>query len=257
MNTKTTAQLVPHRYQDRDIRHVDIDGRRWAVAADICGALDIKNPSVAVSRLDNDDKMVLRRSEALSSNEGIWESIAPQVNSIGLVSENGATDLVLESRKPEARKFRRWLTHEVWPSIRDTGAYSVTPLPMSEDEIVLHALTIQNRKIAALTAKVEADKPKVEAFDELMEVDGTYSFLAASKMLGWGRNVMMRDLRRLGILQGNNLPYQRYEHHFKVTPGTYKNRKTGETIPTATTTVRPMGLEFLRKKLNAGTEVAE
>lgn len=159
--------------------------------------------------------------------------------------------------RARVERFQAWVYGEVLPQIRKTGGYSTVPtLPMSEEEIVMHALTIQNRKIAALTAKVEADKPKVEAFDELMEADGTYSFLAASKMLGWGRNVMMRDLRRLGIIQGNNLPYQRYEHHFKVTPGTYKNRKTGETVPTATTTVRPMGLEFLRKKLNGGTEVS-
>ncbi|MCK0517911.1 phage antirepressor KilAC domain-containing protein [Williamsia sp. DF01-3] len=208
--------------------------------------LDITNTRNVAARLADDQKGV-RSMDTLGGRQNI-----------GVVNESGMYEVVIRSDKPEAVKFRRWITGTVLPEIRRTGSFGApAALPMSEDEIVLHALTIQNRKIAALTAKVEADKPKVEAFDELMEVDGTYSFLAASKMLGWGRNVMMRDLRRLGILQGNNLPYQRYEHHFKVTPGTYKNRKTGETIPTATTTVRPMGLEFLRKKLNAGTEVAE
>ncbi|MDL9938724.1 phage antirepressor KilAC domain-containing protein [Gordonia sp. ABSL1-1] len=122
-------------------------------------------------------------------------------------------------------------------------------LPMSEDEIVLHALQIQCRKIDALKAKIAGDAHKVAAFDELMESDGTYTFNAAAKVLGWGRNVMMRELRRLGVLQGNNLPYQRFEHHFKVVPQTYTNRKTGQTVPTATTYVRPAGVEFLRKKL--------
>lgn len=250
MNDNSTASLVPLNYNGQPIRYVEIDGARWAVAADICAALELSNASMSVSRLDPADRMVLRRSEALSGTEGIWNGFAPQVQQIGLVSQDGATDLVLESRKPQAREFRRWLTHEVWPSIRDTGTYSTAPaLPMSEDEIVLHALTIQNRKIAQLTEKVRQDAPKVEAFEALMEADGTYSFLAASKVLGWGRNVMMRELRRLAILQSNNLPYQRYEHHFKVTPTTYVNRKTGQTIPTATTTVRPSGLDFLRKKL--------
>jgi phage antirepressor YoqD-like protein len=104
-------------------------------------------------------------------------------------------------------------------------------------------LTEKDQQIAVLA-------PKAEFYDDLMDADGTYSFLAASKILGWGRNVMMRELRRSGVLQGNNLPYQRYEHHFKVTPGTYTNQKTGELVPTATTTVRPSGLEFLRKKLD-------
>ena len=250
MHDQTTAQLVPLNYNGQAVRCVEIDGARWAVAADICAALEIKDPSHAVSRLDADDRIVLRRSDTPVSNGGIWEGFAPQVQQVGLVSQDGATDLVLESRKPNAREFRRWLTHEVWPSIRDTGSYSTAPaLPMSEEEIVLHALTIQNRKIAQLTEKVRIDAPKVEAYDQFMEADGTYSFLATAKILGWGRNVMMRELRRLAILQGNNLPYQRYEHHFKVTPTTYVNRKTGETVPSATTTVRPSGVDFLRKKL--------
>jgi phage antirepressor YoqD-like protein len=176
---------------------------------------------------------------------------------VTIVNESNMYEVVMRSDKPEAIEFRRWITGTVLPQIRRTGSYSAAPaLPMSEDEIVLHALTIQNRKIKELTAKVAEDAPKVEAFDELMESDGTYSMLAASKILGWGRNVMMRDLRRMGILQGNRLPYQRYEHHFKVVPGTYTNRKTGETVPTATTYVRPSGLEFLRKKLNQAPAVS-
>lgn len=126
-------------------------------------------------------------------------------------------------------------------------------LPMSDDELVLHALQIQQAKITTLTEKVAQDAPKVAAFDELMEADGTYSLLAASKILGWGRNVMVRELKRLGVLQGNRLPYQRYAHHFKVVPQTYTNRKNGQTVPTATTFVRPCGLEFLRKKLAEST----
>lgn len=252
MNTNDTAHLVPLNYNGHDVRYVEIDGARWAVAADICAALDLSNPSQSVSRLDAADRMVLRRSEALTSTEGIWATFAPQVQQVGLVSQDGATDLVLESRKPGARDFRRWLTHEVWPSIRDTGTYSTAPaLPMSDDEIVMHAMTIQRAKVQALTAKIEADAPKVEAYEAFMEADGTYSFAASAKILGWGRNVMMRELRRLGILQGTNLPYQRYAHHFKVTPTMYTNRKTGERVPSATTTVRPSGVDFLRKKLTA------
>lgn len=133
--------------------------------------------------------------------------------------------------------------------IKTREAELAQPVALTEDEIVHQALQITARKVEALTVRVAELEPKAEFYDELMEADGTYSFLAVSKMLGWGRNVMMRELRRLGVLQGNNLPYRRFEHHFKVVPQTYTNRKTGETVPTATTTVRPSGIAFLRKKL--------
>jgi DNA-damage-inducible protein D len=120
-------------------------------------------------------------------------------------------------------------------------------MPTHSEALRGWAAEIDARELAE--AKVAVLEPKAEFYDDLMDADGTYSFLATSKILGWGRNVMMRELRRSGVLQGNNLPYQRYEHHFKVTPVTFTNAKTGELVPTATTTVRPSGLEFLRKKL--------
>ncbi len=108
--------------------------------------------------------------------------------------------------------------------------------------------------LAAKDQRIAQLEPKAEFYDDLMDADGTYSMAATARILGWGRNVMMAQMRRLGVLQANNLPYRRYDHHFKVTPGTYTNRKTGETVPTATTSVRPSGLEFLRKKLDAVRE---
>ena len=121
--------------------------------------------------------------------------------------------------------------------------------PLSEDEIVHQALAITARRVEALTAKVAELEPKAEFYDTFMDADGYYSFLACSKAIGWGRNVMLRELRRGGVLTGENLPYQRYAHHFKVVPQTYINSKTGETVATATTYVLPSGVEFIRKRL--------
>lgn len=137
-----------------------------------------------------------------------------------------------------------------------TREAEVAPKPvLAGAELLAYAVLEAQSMIAAKNAQIAELEPKAEFFDELMDANGCYSMLATSKVIGWGRNVMMRDLRRMGIIQGNNLPYQRYEHHFKVVPGTYTNRKTGETVPTATTFVRPSGVEFLRKKLNQAPAV--
>lgn len=163
---------------------------------------------------------------------------------IAILNEEHATLLLTYMRNNAIVKdFKKRLVH-AFAELRRAVA------PQSEDEIVHQALAITARRVEALTARVAVLEPKAEFYDELMEADGTYSFLAVAKMLGWGRNILMRELRRAGVLQGNNLPYRRYEHHFKVVPQTFTNRKTGETVPTATTTVRPSGIDFLRKKLD-------
>ena len=90
------------------------DNEPWFVAADICRALEIKNPSDALLRLDEDEK-------ALVSIEGLSRG-----NDKGnIVNEPGLYTLVLGSRKPAAKAFKRWITHEVLPALRKTGRYSI------------------------------------------------------------------------------------------------------------------------------------
>lgn len=83
------------------------------VAADVCKALEIKNQRDAVSRLDNDEKGVV-----------LTDTLGGKQN-MNVVNEYGLYNLVLSSRKPEAKAFKRWITHEVIPAIRKTGKYAV------------------------------------------------------------------------------------------------------------------------------------
>ena len=92
-----------------EIRTVTIDNDPWFVASDICKALDIANTTQAMQRLDDDEKSML--------NIGLCGGATNCVNEYGLYS------LVLASRKKEAKDFKRWITHEVLPSIRKTGSY--------------------------------------------------------------------------------------------------------------------------------------
>lgn len=108
------SSLVPFDFEGRQIRvFSDEQGEPWFVAADVCSTLGIGNVSQALSRLDADEKTLI-------SNEGASAAGPPSLN---LINEPGLYTLVLGSRKPEARRFKRWVTHEVLPAIRRTGQY--------------------------------------------------------------------------------------------------------------------------------------
>ncbi len=94
------------------VRTVMIDGEPWFVAADVCNALDIGNPSQALSRLDEDEKII-----TLISNEGNQRGNP----NVAVVNEPGLYTLILGSRKPEAKAFKRWITHEVLPALRNAA----------------------------------------------------------------------------------------------------------------------------------------
>lgn len=152
-------QIVPFNFREYEVRVISIDNEPWFVLADLCRVLDLSNPSMVADRLDPD---------ALSSTEVI-DSIGRKQQA-RIVSEPGLYEVVFLSRKPEARAFKRWITHDVIPSIRKTGGYG-QQLALTEDEIVAQALQITSAKVKQLEAKVEEDKPKVEYVDSFVAVD--------------------------------------------------------------------------------------
>ncbi|WMW64408.1 Bro-N domain-containing protein [Nitratidesulfovibrio liaohensis] len=106
-------QLAPFVFDDSLVRvHVDADQRPWFVAKDVCRVLDIANHNDALSSLDDDEK----------DGVGITDPMGRQ-QTVRTVSESGLYSLVFRSRKPEARRFRKWVTADVLPSLRRTGRY--------------------------------------------------------------------------------------------------------------------------------------
>lgn len=136
-----------------EIRTVTKDGQPWFVAADVCRALEHSNVTVAIERLDEDEKAKL--------NLGL------RGGDTGCVNEAGLYALVLGSRKPEAKAFKRWITHDVIPAIRKHGGY-LTPEKVEEallnpDTIIKLATSLKEERAARLAAEsqIEQDKPKV------------------------------------------------------------------------------------------------
>ena len=102
-------------YEDhRKFRTIDRNGEPWFVLADVCRELEIGNPSEAAKRLDDDER------DTLINNEGIADR---RVQSLVIINESGLYSLILTSRKPAARKFKKWVTADVLPAIRRTGSY--------------------------------------------------------------------------------------------------------------------------------------
>ncbi len=102
------------------VRSVLIDGEPWFVAADVCRALGLGNTAMALERLDDDEKGVSSIDTPSKNQHGDYGTVQQEMT---IVNESGLYSLILGSRKPEAKRFKRWVTGDVLPSIRKTGAY--------------------------------------------------------------------------------------------------------------------------------------
>lgn len=118
------SELAVFQFRDKfPVRVSDRDGAPWFVAADVCKALEISNPSKAVTQLDDDEHTTLTFSYGRPGHGA---------QKINIISESGLYALVIRSNKPEAREFRKWVTTEVLPAIRQTGRYEAAELLQPE-----------------------------------------------------------------------------------------------------------------------------
>jgi prophage antirepressor-like protein len=129
------SQIIPFEFESHALRvNLDAAGQPWFVAADVCAALELPETHKAIARLDDDEK----GRNSIPTPGGQQE--------MSVVNESGLYNLVLGSRKPEAKRFKRWITHEVLPSIRKTGSYasamSVAALPSPTQDRVSSLLLI-------------------------------------------------------------------------------------------------------------------
>lgn len=151
------------------------DGEPWFVAADVAAVLDYRMASDMTRILDDDEK----GTHIVSTLGGDQE--------LTTISEAGLYAAILKSRKPEAKRFKKWVTSEVLPSIRKTGTYGVAADPMAvlSDPAAMRALLLgYTEKVIALQDKVEVLAPKADALDRFATVtDGSFCLTDAAKTL--------------------------------------------------------------------------
>jgi anti-repressor protein len=181
------------------VRVLEKDGQPWFIAKDVCECLEIKNSRDAVSRLDEDEKDVV-----LTDTPGGNQKLQ-------VVNEYGLYTLILSSRKPEAKKFKRWITHEVIPSIRKHGAYmtpeKIEEVLMNPDTIIQLATALKKEQQRRLQAEkqIEEQRPKVLFADAVSTAKNSILVGELAKLLKQngidiGQNRLFQWLRDNGYL---------------------------------------------------------
>lgn len=214
------------------------NGEPMFCLADLCLVLDL-TPSKVAQRLGED---VLSKYPLLTAG-GIQQA--------NFVNEDGLYDVILDSRKPEAKKFRKWVTSEVLPSIRKTGSYSVQPKLPSYAE-ALRQLADKVEENERLQIENKEMKPKAEFFDTVADSKTAISMNDVAKVLGikgMERNNLFEFLRNEKILMSNNVPFQIYvdRGYFRVIEQKYM--KNGEPCMNIKTLVYQKGVDFISKTI--------
>lgn len=181
--------------------------------------------------------------------------LGKQKVNMNFVNEDGLYDCVLDSRKPNARKFRKWITSEVLPSIRKYGMYATEELINNPDLLIQVATKLkeEKEKNRLLENKIEEQKPKVRFYDTVTKSDTHLNLEQVAKLLnykGVGRNNLFKILREKDILTMKNFPYQKYVdlEYFKLIEGNYIRK--GQIEVYLQTVVSQKGIEFIDKLLS-------
>lgn len=164
------SAIAAFNFAGAEVRTLLIDGQPWFVASDVLNILGLDR--TATRRLDDDEKGV----RSMHTPGGMQD--------VGVVNEFGLYDLVLGSRKPDARDFKRWITHDVLPSIRKTGSYSVaekSPMEIIADQHKAVAFLLEEN--TRMASEVHALTPRAGAWDDLASAEGDMNVSEASKIL--------------------------------------------------------------------------
>ena len=187
------------------IRTLTIDGEPWFVAADVCRALEIGNPSMTVERLDDDEKGI-STIDTLGGKQRMT-----------IINEPGLYSLVLSSRKPEAKAFKRWITHEVIPAIRKYGGYMTKSLleQVLENPSLIYEfarrMLEEQQENERLRQELDHAKPKADYYDAFIHPESCTNIRATAKELKVPEKMFTAFLIRKRYLyrapSGSLMPY--------------------------------------------------
>ena len=238
------------------VRTVAINGEPWFVASDVCRALGIDPTSTR--RLDDDEKNTLRLTQGIPGNPNVT-----------VVNEPGLYTLVLGSRKPEAKAFKRWITHEVIPDIRQYGMYGTSDFldkalgnpdnwirmlteysAVKKENETLKLKTVEQKEvIETQNNQITLMKPKATYYDLVLQTKNAVNITTIAKDYGLSAVTLNKKLHDYGVQYKQGGTWLLYQQHAdkgytKTKTGVYTN-KAGEEYASVHTQWTQKGRMFI------------
>lgn len=227
------------------VRTLEIDNEPWFVGKDVLIILGYSDLTHGILDHVDDDDRVNSKTQGLNDPElgqrGSW-----------LINESGLYTLILSSKIPTAKKFKRWVTSEVLPSIRKYGSYSADIPKTLPECLIAYANEIKAHE--ETKKMLEIAQPKADFYDTVVSTESLLSMGDTAKLInkkGVGRNNLYKILKARKILMADNIPYQQYieRGYFKVVESYYM---AGDNkVITKTTYVKQKGVDYIRKLLSS------
>lgn len=204
------TQLQIFNYNDREVRSVQKGGDVWWVLKDVCDILDIKNPTQAADRLDEDERAMFNIGRQGETN---------------IISESGLYNIILRSDKPEAKSFKRWVTHDVLPTIRKHGMYAADELLDNPDLLIGVATKLKEERTKnlalgyanlQLTQKVAEYEPKVQYLDRILQSQGVLAITQIAADYGLSANRLNKILHEAHVQHNIGGQWILYKEHMNL-----------------------------------------
>lgn len=259
------SQTIPFRFRESNLNVIQIEDEPWFIANEVCSILGISNSWDAIGRLDDDEKQT-----SVVPREG-------QTRRMNLVNESGLYQLIFQSRKTEAKQFKRWVTHEVLPSIRKHGGYltaqKTEELLANPDLIIELATNLKNERVRVSSLLVEIDtrndiieeqevqlriqSPAVEYYRNVLAATDTVPTNVIAKELGMSaislHRILNKEHRVIYKQAGIWLPYAKYQNLGYTKTKTYTYTGSDGLLKTDIRMVwTQAGRHFIHELLKAG-----
>lgn len=173
-------------FEGKGVRTIQSNLVTWFAATDVTTVLGIQNTTQAVQKLDGDERSMF--------------NIGRQ-GEVNFISEPGLYKMIGSSRKPAAKRFNRWVTHEVLPSIRKHGMYATDELVNNPDLLIQVATQLKQERAGRLIAeqRVNELKPKADYYDKILANKGVVTINSIAKNYGMSAAKMNQLLHELGV----------------------------------------------------------